>query len=351
MNHRFKLLQEKIRAQSLDALLVTKDINIEYLTGFPASESWLLVTLDQSYYLTDFRYVEEAKLGLPKHVQLREYKKSFYHTLEEIVSFDEIKRIGLDPQEMTLAQWRSIESKISSDLEWLDCFNWVEGLRMIKEPGEVEKVRKALEIHQEALLFLKNEIQPGKTESDVFKQLEQFVRDKGVTFSFDPIIASGPNSAFPHASVTDRKLEENEPVLVDFGIKFEGYKSDLTRMFFLGKMSQLVAQVHEHVGIAQQKAIEKIVPGATFADVDKAARGYLEDQNLAQYFGHSLGHGVGLEIHEPPRLSQKSVGTVQPGMIITVEPGVYLPDQFGIRLEEMILVTDKGCEVISGYIN
>jgi len=225
----------------------------------------------------------------------------------------------------------------------------IEQFRMIKDSGEIALMRQALKIHFEALKRLKRWVKPGVTEMDVLFKLEDFVRSQNAGFSFAPIIASGPNGALPHAHPSRRVIKNHEPVLVDTGIDWKGYKSDLTRMFFLGRMPALVQEMNDWVKEAQSLAVAAIKPGAKAAEIDRVARGFLAKHKLDQYFGHSLGHGVGLDIHEEPRLSGKSAATLQAGMVVTVEPAVYLPGKFGIRLEEMVLVTEKGCEVLSEH--
>ncbi len=351
MMTRIKKLIQVLPSAKVDALLVTFDPNIKYLTHFNASESWLLVTPKKTLYLTDFRYVLEAKKGLPQAIEVKQYTKSFYETLTELTAQYKIKRLGFDSRHLTLAQFNLLNKTLPSHIVLTEANNLVENFREIKDEGEIRLIREALSIHQEALKLMKKTIKPGLTERDVFLKLDQFVKSKGVDYSFSPIIASGPNSCFPHARVTDRKIKNNEPVLLDMGIDVKGYKSDLTRMFFLGRIAELVSHVNDCVYQAQQNAIKLIKPGVCIADVDKAARGFLDEKGFGKYFGHSLGHGVGLEIHESPRVSQMNKGILKEGMVITVEPAVYLPNKFGIRLEEMVLVTKKGCEVLSGNIN
>lgn len=227
----------------------------------------------------------------------------------------------------------------------------VERLREIKDENEINQIRACLKLHMKALALMKKVVKVGVSERKIALELERFVKSNGATFSFSPIIASGPNSCHPHAKVTDRVLKNNEPVLLDFGIDINGYKSDLTRNFFLGRIAPRVAQVFEATTLAQKEAIKLIKPGVAVAEVDAQARKVLRKYGLAKYFGHSLGHGVGLDIHESPRLSGKSPSVLEEGMVVTVEPGVYIPHQFGIRVEDMILVTKEGCEVLSGYIN
>ena len=209
------------------------------------------------------------------------------------------------------------------------------------------KIKKALKLSLEAYDFLEGVIKPGISEKEVFEKLEIFVKNHGSGFSFPPIIASGPNSCYPHAKITDRKIRSDDLVLLDMGIDVQGYKSDLTRIFFLGKIPQLVREVYGIVQTAQRKAIGKIRPGIFAHEVDEESRNYLKNHRLDKFFGHSLRHGVGLEIHEGPTISQKSPSVLKENMVFTVEPAVYLPNKFGIRIEDMVLVTKQGCEVLS----
>ncbi|MCC6759439.1 MAG: aminopeptidase P family protein [Candidatus Omnitrophica bacterium] len=346
MPDRLKKFQDLLASHRLDCYILTSDTNIRYLTNFPASESLLIVFPTKSVYLTDSRYTEEAKIGL-KGVIVEQFTHNMTKTMFDIIVKNTASRVGFDDRHLSLNRFRLFEKECPKGVELVRVNHLVEAMRETKEKSEVDQIRKCLTLNLAAYKYLKSVIKPGLTEKDVLLKLENYVRSKGAGFSFDPIIASGPNSAFPHARVTDRKIRKNEPVLVDMGIDIKGYKSDLTRMFFLGKMPSLYTKVYAAVEEAQKRGIAKIRAGVKAADVDAAARNYLESLDLAKYFGHSLGHGVGLDIHEDPRLSAQSGATLREGMIITVEPGVYLPGQFGIRLEEMVFVKKSGCEVIS----
>lgn len=350
MNSKIKKLISLFETRGIDAFLVTKDVNIRYLTGFPASESWLLVSRKKTQYITDFRYVLEARQGLTG-ITVTPYSQSIVETLFDLAHQAKIRSLGFDSQHMSLALFEKIKKQCPKSIKLVPRNDLIEELREIKTPDEIRLIRKALKLTAQAYRYAGRIIKPGFSERDILLKLERFVRSQKAAFSFDPIVASGPNSCFPHARVSDRKVRKNEPVLVDMGIDWQGYKSDLTRMFFLGKIPRSVQDVHEIVGVAQKKAIEKIKPGATARDIDRQARSTLDEQNLGRFFGHSLGHGVGLEIHEAPRLSQKSQTILKEGMVVTVEPAVYLPNQFGIRIEDMVLVTQKGCEVLSGDIH
>ena len=338
-------------ARKLDGLLITSDVNIRYITSFPASESWLLVGANKKvYYLTDSRYTLEAKKGL-KGVTVIQYKKSMYASLFALTQKLKIRRLGFDEHQFTVARFKLLKKQTPKTTRLMAANHLVEDLRMTKDRTEVQSIRDALKLHKKALAYLQKIIKPGITEYDVLMKLEHFVKKRGAGFSFDPIIASGPNSCLPHAHVSRRKIRNNEPVLIDMGIDINGYKSDLTRMFFLGKIAALITDVHKKVYEAQRQAMASIKPGVRACDVDYKARKYLAKNKLAKYFGHSLGHGVGLDIHEAPSLSPNNNTILKPGMIITVEPGVYLPDQFGIRIEDMVLVTENGYEILSDTID
>ncbi len=264
---------------------------------------------------------------------------------------DNIQRIGFNENHWSLYRFKQLQSQCPKAMRLIEANTLIESLREIKEPGEIAMIRKGLSIHERALKYIKRYIKPNISEKEVLHKLESFIRSENVTFSFSPIIASGPNSSYPHAHVTIRKIRDNEPVLVDMGVDLNGYKTDLTRMFFLGKISNLVKEISAHVYEAQQRAIAVIRDGVDISEVDLKARKYLESKKLDKYFGHSLGHGVGLEIHESPRIYHTNNKPLKSGMVVTVEPAVYLSGKFGIRLEEMVLVKKKGCEVLSGNIH
>lgn len=259
--------------------------------------------------------------------------------------------VGFDTRHVSLAEYGALKKSCPRAVRLRPVNGLVEKLRLLKQPAELRAIRKALVYHHQALTYLRKVIRPGVTEQDVLFKLQSHVRAQGLDFSFDPIIASGPHSSYPHASVTRRKISTNDVVLVDFGIDYKGYKSDLTRMFYLGRIPKLLEDIRGYVAQAQARAIAVMKPGVAVSVVDQAARQLLKEQQLDQYFGHSLGHGVGLDIHEAPRLSAKSQEILEPGMVVTVEPGVYLTGRFGVRLEEMVTITPTGCEVISDNRN
>ena len=350
MNNRIKKLQAQFPSRSIDAFLVSKEANIRYLTEFPASESWLLVTRSKTFYITDARYSLEAKEGL-RGIEVKKYQSSMAETIFDLVKIWGVKSLAVEDHHLTVAQFKSLKKHCPKTVKLIGTSLIIDKIREVKEEKEIRQIEKALSIHKDALDYLKTIVKPKITEFEILLKLENFVRSKGAGFSFSPIIASGPNSCYPHAKVTHRRLRNHEPVLIDTGMDLNGYKSDLTRIFYLGTIRPLVAHVREKVWEAQQLAIKNIKPGAAVKTIDALARNLLTKYKLDQYFTHALGHGVGLEIHESPRLSQKDPSILQEGMVVTVEPAVYIPRQFGIRLEEMVLVTKKGNRVLSGRIH
>jgi len=345
-----KLVEDFSRHKNIDALLIVNDSNIRYLTQFPASESWLLVTKTKAFYITDSRYILEARQGL-KGITVKQYSQMPCLTLSDLCKQCKIRRLGFDDRHTSYALWKKLKEFCPRNRKLIPASGMVETLREIKDEGEIDQIKDCLKLHFKAIDFMKKVVRPGQSERKIAIKLEHFVKSNGAEFSFQPIIASGPNSCFPHARATDRIIRNNEGVLLDFGIDIKGYKSDLTRNLFLGRIPPRVKQVFDALTLAQREAINMIKPGVSCAQVDAQARKVLRKFGLAKYFGHSLGHGVGLDIHEGPRLSSQSKSILEAGMIVTVEPGVYIPDQFGVRIEDMVLVTKEGCEVLSGYYN
>ena len=350
MNKRIIRLQDSINSNNnIDAYFVTKEINVSYLMARPCEDAWLLVTSKKVFYITDSRYVLKAKQDF-KSVNVIVYKTSLMKTIRDIVCENNIIRLGFNSRNISCYFYLGLKKEFSKKVKLIQKNNFVEKLRSIKSSEEVQKIRAALKVHAKAHSYLKRIIVPGQTERMISMKLENYIRAKGVSFSFPPIIASGPNSCFPHAKITDRKIRKNDMVLVDMGIEKYGYKSDLTRMFFLGKIPKLIRETHKIVCASQAKAIEFLRAGVRGSEVDHQARNYLLKKKLEKYFSHALGHSVGLEVHESPCLSKNDSTILQKGMILTVEPAVYVPNKFGIRVEDMVLITEKGCEVLSDNI-
>lgn len=350
MNPRLKKLLCKFPTEKIDGLLVTKTANVSYLTEFDSADSWLLVYPKRIFYITDFRYAEQVKKDL-KGISLQQFKASIFKTIFQLCRSLKVKRLGFDGQSLNFSEYQKLRNILGAGVELKQTQNLVERLRQIKEPRELQKIKQAIAFTSQAFGFLKKTIKPGRREEDIAVDLEFFIRRKGAGLAFAPIIASGINSAFPHAKISSQKLRKNEPITVDIGVDFEGYKSDLTRVFFLGKIPLFYRKIYQIIREAQAKAISAIYPGQSVNEIDRLARNYIKQKGLGRFFGHSLGHGVGLEVHEQPKISNREKTKIEAGMIFTIEPGIYLPGKFGMRIEDMVLVKENGCEVLSGFIH
>lgn len=352
MRSRLQKLLVRLKDEHLDGLIVSSPANISYLGGFTASSAYLLVSNKECVYFTDSRYTEEVRPRLKSLATLKKINGSVFDLIADTCVGLGLKKVGFEERHLPYAEYRKIREHLKAKSYLVPSYNLIESLRQVKDPGETGKIREALRITGLALEFIRDFIRPGLKELEIAGELERFIRYNGAgEAAFDIIVASGPNSAHPHHRPGPNKIQDDEPLLIDIGVDYRGYKSDLTRVFFLDKIKGLSRRIHEIVLGAQEKAIAKIKPGADIAKIDALARNFIADKGYAKFFGHSLGHGVGLETHEAPSISPKNEGLLVPGMVFTVEPAIYLPGKFGIRIEDMVLVTRKGCEVLSGSIN
>jgi len=338
--------QSCLDSYHIDAYLVTQNTQVSYLAGIPCEDAWLLVTPSRTYFLTDARYYHELKSKL-QGVQMV-LCRSLVKDAGRLVHSRRLKRIGFDERHVSHFLFKQLSAYMRAAGAKLVAKNRVvDTMRQQKDAEEVAAIRACLLLSKQLFCVAARALKPGVAEYEILERMERYVKSKKVLFSFPPIIASGPHSAYPHARVTGRRLLPKDILLVDAGIHQDGYKSDLTRMFFLGKITPLTRKVYDAVAESQQVAISKIGPGISAAAVDREARNYLRNKGLDKYFCHSLGHGVGMDIHESPSLSVRSQDILTPGMVMTVEPGVYLPGRFGVRIEDMVLVTETGCEILS----
>ncbi len=259
--------------------------------------------------------------------------------------------MGFESKALSYAEFKSIKIELASAVDFISTFDLVESLRENKSKEEISRIRKAVEINMEVLKFAKGIVKPGLTEREVALRLENFIKSQDADLAFDTIVASGPNSAMPHAPLTNRKLRTGEPVLIDIGAAFQGYRSDLTRVCFLGRIPLYFKKIYGSVLASQEAAIKKISAGRQICDIDRIARNFLNKRKLGEFFGHSLGHGVGRETHENPAISSRNKERLSSNMVFTVEPAVYLKGKFGIRIEDMVLVKKNNCEVLSGALD
>jgi len=340
---RLNNVSAELKIRGLDGLLISLPANITYLTGYLSRDSYLLFSDKKTVYFTDSRYITEAKAALKDTVSLKLINGSVFKSISQAVEELGLGRVGFEERHLPYAEYKKIKSYLSSSAELVPTHAIVEELRQLKDGAEITKIRKACRITRSALKFAQKYLAPGKKEIEIVGDLERFIRYHGGGDSaFEIIVAGGPNSALPHHIPGARKLRSGEPVLIDIGVDIDGYKSDLTRVFFLGKINVRVRQVYDIVLSAQKKALGEIRPGAAANRVDQAGRKFIAENGFGDFFGHSFGHGVGLEVHEEPHISPKSEERLKPGMVFTLEPAVYLPGEFGIRIEDMVEVRENG---------
>ncbi|MCM8758098.1 MAG: Xaa-Pro peptidase family protein [Candidatus Omnitrophica bacterium] len=349
-NSPLQKLFNKLKETKLDALLVCNQSNITYLSGFPSRESWLLLCKDKvGFFITDFRYLEEAKSNLKGFI-IKRINGSVFSLLANLIKSLKIKRLGFEAKHLSFAEYNKIKEALPLYTDFISTYDIIESLREIKSKKEIDKIKEAIKITIDAFKYAKCILKEGITEKEIANQLEFFIKQKGCKLAFEIIVASGPNSSFPHYITSNRKIQKGEPILIDMGIDYQGYKSDLTRVFFLGKIPSIIRKIYQIVLEAQQLAIKKIKVGLYTDYLDKIARQYINCKGYSEFFGHSLGHGIGLDVHEGPSISLKHHYKLKEGMVFTVEPAIYLPKRFGIRIEDVVLVKRKGVEVLSEYL-
>jgi Xaa-Pro aminopeptidase len=342
-------LQNVLGRNRLDAILITHPPNIRYLCGFTGSSAALLVNEDKNFFFSDGRYSEQARNEV-QGAKIVIGKKAAIVLAAEWLNSKQRQRLrflGLEAEHLTMASYDRIKKQLPS-IRLKAAPPLVETARMIKDAEELLLLRKA--VHMGADLFDKvlPIIKPGIKEIEIAAEMEFQAHKAGAQeMSFPTIIASGERSALPHGRASNAVLPDAGLVVCDFGVILAGYCSDQTRTIGVGKPSAEARRAYDAVKDAQQAAVDAVRPGSSFADPDLAARKLLKARGLAKFFTHSTGHGVGLEIHENPRLAAGQSGIFQPGMVVTIEPGVYVPGKFGVRIEDMVLVTERGCEVLT----
>ena len=344
-------LINKLDSIDLDGLILSNSFNISYLAGRKCRDSYLLVSQKKNIYFTDSRYTLEARKFL-KEFEVMEINGSFFKVIGSACRSLGLRKLGFEERHMPFAEHGKIQKELGRSCKLIPTHSLVEELRQVKTVFEIAKIRKATEITSSALEYIKTRLHPGLKELEVVGELERFLRynDANGT-AFDIIVASGSNSSFPHHISSQRKIRKDEPVLIDIGADFQGYKSDLTRVFFMGKITPLFKKIYDIVLQANKLAIAKIKPAILSKEIDASARDFIADNGYGGFFSHSLGHGVGLEVHEDPHISRRSQDFLREGMLFTVEPAIYLPGKFGVRIEDLVLVKSKGAEVLSGTLN
>lgn len=331
-----------------DALLVSQPENRAYLSGFSGSAGWLLISADRALIATDFRYYEQVGLECPEF-ELVKVTATLADVLPTMLAMTGVQRLAFEADHATFADVQAW-SKAAAEVEWAPMQGLVVGLRAVKDAAELAALRAAIALADEALAAALAQARPGMTEQTLAWLIESYMRTHGAqAASFDIIVACGPNGARPHARAGAARLAAGEPIVIDMGARLDGYCSDLTRTVCLGQPNdpERFWAVYTTVLQAQTAAEAAIRPGLTGPAVDAVARDLIAAAGYGDYFGHSLGHGVGLAVHEQPRLSRLSTDILAPGHVVTVEPGIYLPGWGGVRIEDIVFVTENGAEVIT----
>jgi Xaa-Pro aminopeptidase len=332
---------ERLREALEEPLLVTTPVNVLYLTGFESTNAALLVDEERASLFTDFRYAEAARNI--EGVEFVEVERALIRGVAKNVN----GRIGFEAAHLTYASWELLKS---AGLELVPRGGQVERLRATKDEDELEALRRAAEITVAAYQRIADEPFVGRTERDVSFRFDQLLHELGGHgLSFPTVVASGPNGAVPHAHPSDRVIERGETVVIDAGAMIDGYRADCTRTFATGPLPDELQHAYDVCWRAQLAGLDVVVPGVTGRDADAAARTVIDDVGLGEYFGHGLGHGVGLLVHEAPTLRPESEDTLVSNNVVTVEPGVYLPGVGGVRIEDLVVVRDDGPIVLTPY--
>ncbi len=346
MTNRIKKLRQEFISGKCQALVISDLLNVEYLTGFKGSYGFVLVTGKEAVLFTDARYYHEI-VGRLKGVRVRLVGNSFSNLIYALLRKKRIKSVGFEAGALSYRSWREWK-RVWVGIKLIPVTAPVEHIRMIKDRQEIKLIREAVRLVDQVLADTKRQIRPGITEQELVQKLEDKIRkDNQSQFSFPAIVAYGKHAAVPHARAGRSKLSNNRLILIDLGAQKKGYSSDLTRTFWLGRITRKFERIYRIVLTAQKLAIAKIAPGTIVAEIDQAARDYIKKQGYAKYFTHALGHGIGKAVHELPRISRKSKLCLRPGMVFSVEPGIYIPGWGGVRIEDLVLVTNKGAEVLS----
>lgn len=344
---RQKAFAQTLERERLDGFLVTHPANLRYLCGYTGSNGLLLFLDGRRTFFTDGRYTQQAREEVAG-ARVRIVNGSLLAAAAKLIGERKARDIGFEADHTTVATASEMRGLVRRKVSWKRTAGLVMGRRIVKDEGELRIIRDAVKlgaaVYQQALPA----IRPGARESEVAGELEFAARRAGADgMSFDTIVASGKRSALPHGRASSQPIARRGFVVVDSGVVWQGYCSDMTRTVHVGRVGREERGWYEAVLEAQLAGIAAVKPGATAGEVDRAAREVLRRAKLDRYFTHSTGHGVGLEIHEPPRLGKGQQERLQAGMVITIEPGVYIPEKGGIRIEDMVVVTATGCEVLT----
>ncbi len=343
---RISKLREMLPSYEVDGILITSATNRRYISGFTGSTGYVLIGAKKAAFITDFRYVDQAKVECPAYEIVDNQRKMNQALKEKLEEFG-IRRLGFEQDFVTYSQYDSF-TQLTTNVKWTPIAGLIEELRLIKDESELVKVKKAIEIADNTFSHIIGVIRPGITEEDVALEMEFFMRKQGASgVSFDTIVASGVRSALPHGRASNKVIQEGELVTLDFGAIYEGYVSDVTRTVAVGEISEQLREIYEVCLRAQLAGVNNIKAGITGKEADALCREVISEAGYGEAFGHSTGHGIGLDVHEGPNASSISDYILKPGMLLTVEPGIYLSGIGGVRIEDDILITEDGNEILT----
>ncbi|HED24344.1 MAG TPA: aminopeptidase P family protein [Firmicutes bacterium] len=343
--HRLKKLRPLLQQHNIDAVIITNPINLRYLSGFDGTSAVLLIGASDAGLITDFRYTEQAAAQAGGFTIYRR-EEDLYKTIADIIKKKGWGRLAFEAKHVTFAEHREMAEKLPAEL--IPINESAESLRLIKSAAELELIGKGAAITADAFDYICSAVKPGLSEKELGLGLEMYLRRRGAEEkSFRYIVASGVRGAMPHGTASAKIMERGELVTIDYGAVFEGYATDMTRTVALGEPGKKRREIYAVVQEAQHAAAEALRPGIAAREVDGIARRIIEEHGYGDYFGHGLGHGVGLETHELPVLNKQSDTVLKPGMVVTVEPGIYIGGFGGVRIEDMLAVTENGADVLT----
>ncbi len=347
-----KRIREEMKKNNIDVVLVNSyennkvGMNIFYATGFAGSSGCVMISSDFAYFITDFRYqnsLDSIREGY--EIVIQKPGQAMFDVIAELTAKHNVSKVHIDPN-MYFSEYKQLEEKY--DLEVSSFKSLFDSCRNKKTESEIAAIKKACEITDEAYSYLLSIASPGKTEIELTRLLERKMVDLGASRpSFDTILVSGESGALPHGRPSDKKLCKGELVTVDFGCYFENYASDMTRTFAVGEVNEELTKIYNTVLEAQLAGVAAVKAGVNAKDVDSAARDIIEKAGYGEYFGHGTGHGLGIDVHEEIRVSQRSTDVLEIGNVVTIEPGIYIPGVGGVRIEDDVVVTANGCEILN----
>jgi Xaa-Pro aminopeptidase len=344
MTARADRLLDLLAERELDCLLVTNLVNVRYLTGFTGTNGACIVTPEERLFVTDFRYVDQAQEQV-RGFELVKGERDLLGQLARLLD----GRAGFDDAHVTVRVHRKLRDGTAEGVDLVEAGGLVERLREVKDDEELRAIAAAAELADGVYELLREQGVGGRTERELARDLERELRERDAEPSFPAIVASAAHGALPHAVPRDVPVEAGSLMIVDMGALLDGYCSDCTRTFAIGEVDERALEVYELVRNAQEEALGAVRAGAACPDVDAVARDRIEAAGFGERFGHGLGHGVGLEVHEGPRLAKSAEGELRTGNVVTVEPGVYLPGELGVRIEDLVVVGDEAPDVLTGF--